>query len=443
MEPELLPRHLQNSLVEALQTSRVVNLIGPRQVGKTTLVRDLLPGGHFVTLDDETILGALRTDPLGQIMLLLARAGDGPVILDEAQRAPAMATAIKKVVDENRRKGQFLLTGSSNIFTTAAVTDTLAGRVMTLTLLPLSAAEIHLAPPTRMFDWAAAGADVSKLPAIRRTSRRTILDLVTSGGYPELRELTPQRTRTRAYRAYVDSIVDKDVAELLAVRKTDALRRLIDQLAARSGGELNYDGLCSAVGITRKTLDPWLDALERLSIIRRLGSWASGDTHREIRHPKLHLLDTGLLCALRNLSAESFGLDAQPAALGPVLETFVFGEVSKALPHQDGAWDLYHWRDRYGREIDLVAVCPPSGLIGIEIKASASVDSDDFKHLRWFATEGPGRTRKMTGIVIYLGEEAVSFGPRMVALPLQSFWAHWPETGPDPGQQPSTQPLSR
>ena len=256
-------------------------------------------------------------------------------------------------------------------------------------------------------------------------SRRDVFELVTRGGYPELRELAQQRARTRAYRAYVDSIVDKDVAELLAVRKTDSLRRLIDQLAARSGGELSYDGLCSAVAIARKTLDPWLDALERLSIIRRLGSWASGEAHREIRRPKLHLVDTGLLCALRNLSAGSFDLDAQPAAFGAVLETFVFGEVSKALPHQDGTWDLYHWRDRHGRKVDIVAVCPPTDLVGIEVKASASVGEDDFKHLRWFATQGPGQTRRMTGIVIYLGETAVSFGPRMVALPLQSFWANW------------------
>ena len=425
MEEGLLPRHLQGSLEEALRTSRVVNLIGPRQVGKTTLVRDLLPGGHFVTLDDAAVLGGLEADPAGQIEILLSRAGGGPVILDEAQRAPAMATAIKKVVDENRRKGQFLLTGSSNIFTSATVTDTLAGRVMTLTLLPLSAAEIHLAKPNRMFNWAASGADVSRLPDIPKFSRHDVFNLVVHGGYPELRELAQQRARTKAYRAYVDSIVDKDVAELLAVRKTDALRRLIDQLAARSGGELNYDGLCNAVGIQRKTLDPWLDALERLSIVRRLGSWSSGEVHREIRHPKLHLLDTGLLCALRNLSAGSFDLDAQPAAFGAVLETFVFGEVTKALPHQDGIWDLYHWRDRIGREVDIVAACPPAGLIGIEVKASASVAEEDFKHLKWFATEGPGRTRQMTGIVIYLGEKAVSFGPRMVALPLQSFWADW------------------
>ena len=433
MEQELLPRHLQGTLEDALRASRVVNLIGPRQVGKTTLVRDLLPGGHFATLDDAAILGALRADPMGQIELLVARAGEGAVILDEAQRAPEMALAIKKAVDGNRRKGQFLLTGSSNIFTTAAVTDTLAGRVMTLTLLPLSAAEIHRAGPSRMFDWAAAGADVSKLPAVPRTTRQGVLDLVARGGYPELRNLTEQRTRTRAYRAYVDSIVDKDVAELLAVRKTDALRRLVDQLAARSSGELNYDALCSVIGITRKTLDPWLDALERLSIIRRLGSWASGETHREIRHPKLHLVDTGLLCALRNLSAESFGLEANPTVLGALLETFVFCEVSKSLPHQDSAWDLFHWRDRHGREIDILAMCPPAALVGIEVKASASIGAEDFKHLRWFATEGPGRSREMTGVVVYLGEEAVSFGPRMVALPLQSFWADWSLPASSPG----------
>lgn len=424
-ESELLPRHLQASLEEALRASRVVNLIGPRQVGKTTLVRDLLPSGHFVTLDDAAVMNALSGDPMGQIELMVARAGDAPVILDEAQRVPAMATAIKKVVDGNRRKGQFLLTGSSNIFTTAAVTDTLAGRVMTLTLLPLSGAEIHRTGPNRMLDWAAGGADISGLPAIAKLGRREILDIVVRGGYPELRDLKVQRTRTRSYRAYVDSIVDKDVAELLAVRKTDALRRLIDQLAARSGLEMNYDGLCNAVGITKKTLDPWLDALERLSMIRRLGSWASGGTHREIRHPKLHVVDTGLLCALRNLSPESFGIGAYPEAFGAVLETFVFGEVLKALPHQSDAWDLYHWRDRQGREVDIIAVSPPNNVIGIEVKASSSVGQEDFKHLRWLATEGAGRQKDMVGIVIYLGEDAVSFGRNMIALPLQSFWANW------------------
>ncbi len=424
MEPDLLPRHLQTSLEEALQASRVVNLIGPRQVGKTTLVRDLLPSGHFVTLDDPAVMSALQADPMGQIDLLVAQAGGAPVIVDEAQRVPAMATAIKKVVDGNRRKGQFLLTGSSNIFTTASVIDTLAGRVTTLTLLPLSGAEIHRTGPNHMLDWATGGAEVSRLPAIPKIGRRDVLDLVVRGGYPELRDLTNQRTRTRSYRAYVDSIVDKDVAALLAVRKTDALRRLIDQLAARSGLEINYDSLCSTVGITRKTLDPWLDALERLSLICRLGSWASGETHREVRHPKVHLVDTGLLCALRNLSADSFGLSAHPEVFGAVLETFVFGELRKSLPHQAHTWDLYHWRDRNGREVDVVAASPPNTVIGIEVKASASVANEDFKHLRWLATNGAGH-REFVGIVIYLGEEAVSFGPKLIALPLQSFWTDW------------------
>jgi predicted AAA+ superfamily ATPase len=296
---------------------------------------------------------------------------------------------------------------------------------MTLTLLPLSAAEIHFVGPNRLLDWAASNANFAKLPVIPKVSRLAILDLVVRGGYPELRELNEQRTRTKGYRSYVDSIVDRDVADLLAVRKTDTLRRLIDQLAARSGAELNYDALSGAIGINRKTLDTWLDALERLSIIRRLGSWASGETHREIRHPKLHIVDTGLLCALRNLSADSFGFHADPASFGAVLETFVFGEISKSLPHQENIWDLYHWRDRSGREIDIIAICPPTKLIGVEIKASASVSNEDFKHLKWFATDGPGRNREMTGIVIYLGGEAVSFGPRMVALPLQSLWANW------------------
>ena len=103
------------------------------------------------------------------------------------------------------------------------------------------------------------------------------------------------------------------------------------------------------------------------------------------------------------------------------------------LPHQDSAWDLFHWRDRHVQEIDILAMCPPAAIVGIEVKASASIGAEDFKHLRWFATEGPGRSREMTGIIVYLGEEAVSFGPRMVALPLQSFWADWSLPASSPG----------
>lgn len=424
MADDLLPRHLADELADALKSARVVNIVGPRQSGKTTLVRDLFGRGRFVTLDDESILTAIDNDPLGQLESLTAAAPDAPLIIDEAQRSKRLALAIKKIVDERRRMGQFVLTGSSNIFATAQVTDSLAGRVRTLSLLPLSAAESYRAGPARILDWANPGTRppaLRSLPKAAASSRHGQIDLILEGGYPELRTLA-RKSRQRRYRDYIDTIVDRDVADLLKIRKTDAMRRLIDQLAARTGNELNVQTLCGLIGLQRPSMEQYLDVLTRLSLVARLGAWASGETRREIRHPKIHLLDTGLAAALRNLAPASFAADADPAALGGLLESFVYAELVKNLPYQNEDWRLYHWRGDKGREIDILAEVDRK-LVAFEIKASVSVSEDDLRNLRWFKSDGPGRNRPVTGLIIHLGTEPLSFGDGLFALPLSVFWA--------------------
>lgn len=424
MSNTLLPRHLAGELADALKSARVVNVIGPRQAGKTTLVRDLFGRGRFVTLDDESVLMAVDSDPLGQLEALIGGAANAPLIIDEAQRSKRLALAIKKIVDERRRMGQFVLTGSSNIFATAQVTDSLAGRVRTLTLLPLSTAESHRAGAARLLDWASPGSrptTLASLPTPATLSRDAHLDLLLEGGYPEMR-LLDRRSRQRRYRDYIDTIVDRDVADLLKIRKTDALRRLIDQLAARTGNELNVQALCGAIGLQRPTMEQYLDVLTRLCLLARLGAWASGETRREIRHPKVHMLDTGLAAALRNLAPASFAADSDPTALGGLLESFVYAELVKNLPYQRDDWRLYHWRGDKGREIDILAEAGRR-LVAFEVKAAVTVGEDDLRNLRWFKTEGPGRNRPVTGLVIYLGSQPLSFGDGLFGLPLSIFWA--------------------
>jgi len=352
MEDDLFPRHMTPILAQALQSARVVNVIGPRQAGKTTLVRDLYGHGHFVTLDREATLTAFENDPAGQLEALIAK-GAAPLIIDEAQRSKRLALAIKAHVDRHRRMGQVLLTGSSNIFSSAEVMDSLAGRVQTLVLNPLSSAEIYRSAPCGLLDWAQNSADLAALPDLPEFTRGEAIGLVTMGGYPELRPLD-ERARQSRYRAYIDSIVDRDVADVLKVRKTDALRRAIDQLAIRTANELNIQELCANVGIQRQTADQYCDVLERLSIVRRLGAWTSGEVRREVRHPKIHMLDTGLASALRNLGANSFDADAHPAALGGLLESWVFSELVKNLPYQAAEWRPWHWRGETGREVDIL-----------------------------------------------------------------------------------------
>ena len=229
------PRHLVPELREALETARIVNLIGPRQVGKTTLVRDLLAYGKYITLDDESIRGAILGDAAGQLDSLRREAGEGPLIIDEAQRLKDLALAIKLLVDGDTRKGQFLLTGSSNVFTTATVADSLPGRIRTLRLWPMTVSEAKETKGSRLLDWATQDAPaLDQIQPAETPGREDYIELLLKGGFPEPRVL-PIRPRQRMYRDYVDSVVDRDVAEILAIRKTDRLRGLVMQMAARTG----------------------------------------------------------------------------------------------------------------------------------------------------------------------------------------------------------------
>lgn len=413
---------MSSELADALESARVVNIIGPRQAGKTTLVRDIFQKGRFLTLDNEATLAAFESDPLGQLEAF-RRQTDAPLIIDEAQRSKRLALAIKAIVDARRGMGQFILTGSSNIFTSAAIMDSLAGRVQTLNLQPLSAAERHRGPPVKLLNWARHSADMRLLPSLPRITRAEAIDLIVCGGYPEIRVLG-ERARQRRYRAYVDSIVDRDVADILKVRKSDALRKVIEQLTVRTANELNIQELCSNVGIRRATAEQYCDVLERLSLTMRLGAWASGEARRDIRHPKIHVLDSGICAAMRHLGRDSFMADAHPAALGGLLESWVFSELNKNLPYQQDSWRLWHWRGERGREVDILAESDRH-LVAFEIKASVTVTFEDLKNLQWFMKDGPGKNWKTAGIIIYLGDQPLSFGDRLFALPLSTFWADW------------------
>lgn len=421
-DDEFLPRHLIPELEEALGSSRIVNLIGPRQVGKTTLVKDLFQQGEYITLDEAAVLTAIEADPDGQLASLTADLKDAPLIIDEAQRSKKMAIAIKRIVDANRRKGQFVLTGSSNVFTTVEVADSLAGRMRTIKLWPLTVSEILKAPGSKLIDWAAQKKPkLEQIGAPKKTSRATYIDLILQGGFPEPREL-PIKPRQKQYRDYVDAVVDRDVADILAIRKTDKLRRLIDQMAVRTAAEINVSEISKILAIKRETVEQYLDVLMRLSLVIKLGAWTSGESKREIKNAKFHFVDTGMACALRRFTKDTFELDANPDALGGLLESFVFNELQRALPLQNRDYRLYHWRSADRREIDIL-IDGDRCLTGIEIKSSTTVGSDDFKHMNWFASEGPGRTQNFTAIVFYLGEKKLSFGDGRFALPVSSLWS--------------------
>lgn len=227
------------------------------------------------------------------------------------QRLPEITLALKRIIDEDRRLGQFILTGSSNIFTAGRAYDSLAGRVLTLTLRPLSSAEIAESAPCKLLDVISEHTrDCHQaLPTPVSFTRADAIDLIVRGGFPEIRKLE-DRDRTDRYKSYLDSIIERDVAQVAEVRKPDTMRRLLDQLAARTAEELNLAEFCKILSARKETVSDYIDILTRLGIVHRLGAWTSSGSKREIRAPKIHFLDTGCATALRAENSSSFGFGA-------------------------------------------------------------------------------------------------------------------------------------
>ena len=405
VENVLFPRFSAELVTIALRDTPVVMITGPRQCGKTTLVRDLVAGKReFITMDDDTVLAAARSDPTG-----LVRALDRTTI-DEVQRAPDLLRAIKKSVDDDRRAGRFLLTGSANILTLPQVSESLAGRMEIVSLLPLSRAEIRGKKPG--FLKAAFDSKLGK-PADPMIGE-DLVQAVLVGGYPEmLRRGDPKRRQTWA-RDYIRAIVQRDVREVADVEKLDQMPRLLQVLALRSGQLTNFTLAGGQVGFDDKTTRKYVSILEQLFLIRRLEPWFRNQLKRLVKTPKLHFLDSGLLSAILGATTERIVKDR--AIFGPLLETFVFAEVLKQTSWFGETCALYHYRDKDQDEVDLVIETGSGAIVGIEVKASATVNAGDFKGLRKLE-EACGDNFKL-GVVLYDSERQVPFGDRLVAAPM-------------------------
>jgi predicted AAA+ superfamily ATPase len=406
----LFPRFAADVVSTALRDTPVVMVIGPRQCGKTTLVRDLVAAEReFITMDDDTVLEAARSDPTG-----LVRGLDRTTI-DEVQRTPDLLRAIKRSVDEDRRAGRFLLTGSANILALPQVSESLAGRMEIVRLLPLSRSEIRGRKPR--FLTAVFAGKVDK-PAETMTGEN-LVEAVLIGGYPEmLRRKEAKRRQTWALD-YVKAIVQRDVREIAEVEKLDQMPRLLRVLANHSGQLTNFTQLGGQIGFDDKTTRKYVGILEQLFLVRRMEPWFRNRLKRLIKTPKLHFLDSGLLGVLLGATPERVARDR--AIFGALLETFVFAEVLKQTSWADEDYSLYHYRDKDQDEVDLVIETGSGTLTGLEVKAGATVYADDFKGLR--KLEGACGDDFKLGVVLYDGESLVPFGDRLLAAPISCLWA--------------------
>lgn len=404
------PRFVERRIRDALTDTRVVLLVGPRQSGKTTLAQKLAGKDMvFLTLDNATSLDSARTDPVGFVR------GLDRAVIDEIQRAPDLLLAIKESVDNDPRPGRFLLTGSSNLMTLPRVADSLAGRMETVRLLPLARSEILGNQPSFFRDVFSDGT-----PAVSEAIvGDDLIELVLAGGYPEgLARRSPVR-RERWYLDYVDAILQRDLQDVAQIEQAQQMPRLLRVLAQHAGQLVNHSGIGAPLGINHVTTRKYVSALESLFLTMTLPPWYTNELKRLIKTPKLHFLDSGLLAALRGLSLSR--LRSERELFGSLLETFVLAELLKLASWSDDRLEFTHFRDKQQNEVDIIIENRQGRVLGIEVKASATVTKSDFAGLRRLA-EGCG-DRFAMGLVLHDHDKTIPFGNHMYAAPISSLWA--------------------
>ena len=406
-------RHAEARIAQALTEARIVALVGPRQAGKTTLAHRIAAdqeGRDFVSLDDQDDRRLAVDDQRSFVDRHRFAA------IDEIQRVPDLALALKKSVDEDPRPGRYLITGSVDFFKSGIAPDSLAGRVAMIRLLPFSQSEIG---GTGVAPFLARAFAADFPVGMQVGAADDLCERIVAGGYPGALAAASAPSRQAWLGDYARLLASRDMPDLFGpFRSGHALARLLEHCAANAGGLVNLSVLARRLGVTYNTVDRWLAMLEHMFVVQRIPAWHSNRIRHLIRAPKLHFLDSGLLAWLRRVNVTRLVADHQQ--LGPLLESFVHSELGKAVSHL--ADDLYisHYRDKNGNEVDFVVEDFSGQVVGIEVKASSSASAGDFRGLRRLADVVGDRFA--CGIVLHDGERVRQVGARLFAMPVAMLW---------------------
>lgn len=415
MNTPYLPRLIRHRVLEALADTPVVCLLGPRQVGKSTLAQHLEPDRTYISLDDSDLLQAAQQDVIGFIESLPER-----VIIDEVQRAPKLLLAIKSVVDRERKAGRFLLTGSANLLLLPQVQDSLAGRMEVIYLHPLTEQEKRLSTTTllnTLINNELAPQVVSDAVPLAPTA-----DVLCQGGYPEPNRRAPHRAR-QWYRQYTNAIVQRDVEDIAAIQDKDSLLVLMELLASRTASLLNISNLSKELSLDRATVSKYLGILERLFLVHQLPAWHRNQAKRLIKSPKVHLVDTGLSAALARLEPSQWLTDTE--RFGALLESHVVEQLIAQAGWVDPDLRFYHYRDKDQTEVDLV-IERGRDTWGVEVKRAASIQPQkDAAGLAKLAEQAGKGFRG--GMLIYTGRHCLKLPvPGCFAVPIGMLWGEQP-----------------
>lgn len=406
---EKYQRWAKKIVENALNTRRVIIISGARQVGKTTLAEQAITDDViFRTLDDTTLLPVALEDPQGFL-----EHDTRTLVIDEIQKAPILLPEIKRIVDKNDTKGQFVLTGSSDVRSNPKIKESLAGRVKNIRLHGLTEGEIQGCSPDfieRLFK--------QDFPSqVKGCSKSSILKLALRGGYPEA-VILDKADRKGWFKDYLDALIEHDLKDIASIKNEDALRQIIYTLSAWSSKLMDLEGICSACGISKPTLNEYIALIERLYLCERVHPWTKTDYDMVGKTDKMYITDTGLMAAILGWHYDTVAFDAD--RFGKLIETFVFNELSAQID-LNYDYTLHHYRDRRDREIDFIIENDQGDMVGIEVKGGSRIGKEDFKHLKWFK-DNLAKDKKFTGIVLYSGENTLRFGDDMLAVPTACLW---------------------
>jgi predicted AAA+ superfamily ATPase len=410
----MIHRKLESTIIEMLESFRIVAINGPRQSGKTTLQKKIAKSKNmkYYTFDDIDIFNTASSDPKGFIEYI---SKEENIAIDEVQMIPEIIPPIKMSVDEKNRKGMFLLTGSSDMFKNSKIKESLAGRMVSFNLYPLSYSEINKRDINiidKLFSDDFNFFDVD----FETISKEEFISAVINGGYPEVYNL-PMKAKKAWYDFYIKARITKDIANIenLQLDTLSHLAKLLKVLAGQVSSLVNYTSIAKSIGITDKTVAKYVKILEALYIIKLVPSYSNNILKQVTKSPKVHFIDSGLASFLLNASVESSML-GKNEHLGNLVETFVYTELIKHQANSNVDIEIYHFRDTAQKEVDFVLESSSGDIVAIEIKSGSNIKSEHFKGLLSLAKNIKNENFK--GILFYGGDKVLPY-----KLEEYQFWA--------------------
>ncbi len=396
-------RDLGPKVESALGSFPVVAITGPRQVGKSTFLRNELGGFHYINLDDFSLLGQAREDPAS------LWEGHDEVIIDEVQKAPQTLEAVKLEVDRSKRKKRFLLSGSSNLLLMSKVTESLAGRAIYMEMLPFTYREMkgRGGKPSRL-----ARIMEKDFPLDERNARKEDpLPYILRGSMPPLFDLSEPGDVLLWWESYVRTYLERDLRELSQIENLVDFRRLLGALALRTGSVLNQSALARDTGISQPTVYRYIKLLEVSNLLVRVPPFTASRSKRIIKSPKLYFIDPGLSAFL----AGYHDMDSLHTAreLGGLFECLVHLQLRADAELQVPRTRIYFWWTAGGREVDFVLE-QGRNLVAVEVKMTTRPSFNDIKNLLAFLEEHP---RAIRGLLVHAGNAIRHLHSKVIAVP--------------------------